>query len=149
MKTFAIVVTVGLVLGGGILGLMLAGVVPGLGSPAKSKSAKAKAAESPVVAISQPRQTEVDDAPARPKTRPVQPATQLTPQAKAEADRKLARLASVYEAMPAEQALPIVAKLPDPLVHDLFQRMDERQVGKLLALMPPERAALLTRELAK
>jgi hypothetical protein len=62
---------------------------------------------------------------------------------------KITRLSSIYEQMPAEDASRVMAKLPDPLVQRILSGMDERQVGKLLGLFPPDRAARLTRALAQ
>jgi hypothetical protein len=64
-------------------------------------------------------------------------------------ERKLARLSSIYEQMPAEEAGRILVKLPDPFVEKLLSRMDERQVGKLLLTFDADRAARLTRALAR
>jgi hypothetical protein len=62
--------------------------------------------------------------------------------------KELARLASVYEQMPPEAVTKIFAKLPDPQVIGLLRRMDEKQVGQILAIVPPDRAAHITLSLA-
>jgi len=64
-------------------------------------------------------------------------------------EARIARLSSVYEQMPAEEAGRIFAKLPDPLVEKLLRKMDERQVGKLLLVLDTNRAVRLTQSLAK
>lgn len=63
--------------------------------------------------------------------------------------KNIARLASVYEQMPPETVTRIFAKLPNDQVIALLHRMDEKQVGQILALLAPDRAARLTVELAQ
>lgn len=79
------------------------------------------------------------------KSAPTTPAAGKTETPEAPADPKeMARLASVYEQMPPEAVTKIFAKLPDPQVIALLHRMDEKQVGQILAIVPPDRAAHLT-----
>jgi len=127
-------------IGGGVGALYLTGRPPF----ARHRRAAAKPVPAPRAA-----------APAEPRS--------LAPQARRPAPRRrtaastqdpadtarITRLASIYEQMPAEQAAPVFAKLPDPLVKDLLQRMDERQVAKLLGAFGPDRAARLTVALAR
>lgn len=80
------------------------------------------------------------DAPARPRKSAALAADER---------EKVARLAAIYEQMPVEDAARILAKVADPLVEGILRRMDERQVSKLLAALPPDRAARLTRALAR
>ncbi len=62
--------------------------------------------------------------------------------------REIARLASIYEQMPAENVVKIFAKLPDPQTVALMRRMDEKKVGEILAAIAPERAAFFTQQLS-
>ncbi|HSV73880.1 MAG TPA: hypothetical protein VLH79_08990 [Chthonomonadales bacterium] len=78
-----------------------------------------------------------------------QPAAAPSPEDRAEQERRLLRLASVYDQMPVDEASKVFERLPDPLVEQLLLKMDERQVARLLAKLPPDRAALLTRSLAR
>jgi hypothetical protein len=66
-----------------------------------------------------------------------------------QAERNLARLTSIYEQMPPEDAGRILVKLPDSLLEKMLRRMDERQAGKILLTFDPHRAARLTQALAK
>ncbi len=63
--------------------------------------------------------------------------------------KELARMASVYEQMPADTASKIFAKLPDDQVIALLRKMDEKKVGEILAIATPERAARLTMNLSR
>jgi flagellar motility protein MotE (MotC chaperone) len=63
--------------------------------------------------------------------------------------RNVARMASVYEQMPAEAVTPIFTKLPDDQVIALLRKMDEKKVGQILAIQTPERAARLTLALSR
>ena len=63
--------------------------------------------------------------------------------------RSIARLATVYEQMPAETANKIFSKLPEPEVIALLRKMDEKKVGQILAIVPPDRAARMTLALSK
>lgn len=62
--------------------------------------------------------------------------------------REIARLASIYEQMPAENVVKIFAKMPDPQTIALMRRMDEKKVGEILAAIAPERAAFFTQQLS-
>lgn len=63
-----------------------------------------------------------------------------------EEERKLKTLASFYENMQAEQASPLFGNINDNLAIQILDRMDARQAGALLALLPPSRAARITAE---
>ncbi|HZP81742.1 MAG TPA: hypothetical protein VFB21_08915 [Chthonomonadaceae bacterium] len=63
--------------------------------------------------------------------------------------KNVARLAAVYEQMPPEAVTRIFAKLPANQVLAIVRRMDEKQVGQILMLLPPERAAQMTQALSQ
>ena len=63
--------------------------------------------------------------------------------------RSVARMATVYEQMPTEKAVPIFAILPDSQALALLRSMDEKKVAEILAAEPPARAARFTLALAK
>jgi len=62
--------------------------------------------------------------------------------------RSVARMATVYEQMPTEKAIPIFAILPDAQALALLRSMDEKKVAEILAAEPPVRAARFTLALA-
>jgi len=57
---------------------------------------------------------------------------------------KLKKLARFYEAMDAEQAAPLLKEVNDELAIKIFDRMDVKKAGAVLALIPANRAARLT-----
>lgn len=61
--------------------------------------------------------------------------------------RQIGWVAKVYENMEPEQAVQILNKMNDREVIALLRRMKQRQVAEILALMPPDRAARLSRAL--
>jgi len=63
--------------------------------------------------------------------------------------RSIARMASVYEQMPADAVTKIFAKLSDDQVIALLRKMDEKKVGQVLAVQTPERAARFTLVLSR
>jgi flagellar motility protein MotE (MotC chaperone) len=63
--------------------------------------------------------------------------------------KSIARLATVYEGMPPDTANKIFTKLPDPEVIAILGQMDEKKVGLILAIVPPDRAARMTLALSK
>jgi flagellar motility protein MotE (MotC chaperone) len=63
--------------------------------------------------------------------------------------KEMQRLAAIYEEMPVDAVNKIFAKLPDQQVIALLRRMDEKQVGSILAGVTPERAARLTLALSR
>lgn len=142
-KVIAGFVVLALLAGAGF-GLMRMGLPP-FGKRAKRAAAPAAAAPAAAAAPGEAPAPQLDPGPP-----PLQGPTpeQLEERARS-AERGMARLASVFEGMPAEDASRIVARLPDTLVEGLLRRIDERQAGRLLAAMPLERAARLTRCLAR
>jgi flagellar motility protein MotE (MotC chaperone) len=63
--------------------------------------------------------------------------------------KNLARMAAVYEQMSPETVTLIFGKMRDDQVVALLRRMDEKQVGQVLAAVAPERAARLTLALSR
>ncbi|MCS6948887.1 MAG: hypothetical protein RMM06_03360 [Armatimonadota bacterium] len=61
--------------------------------------------------------------------------------------RQIGWMAKVYEEMEPEQAVRILERLSDREVVALLRRMKQRQVAQILALLPPDRAARLSRAL--
>lgn len=59
-------------------------------------------------------------------------------------ENKLKKLARFYEAMDAEQAAPHLQKVNDELAIKIFDRMDTKKAGAILALYPNQRAAIIT-----
>lgn len=62
---------------------------------------------------------------------------------------KLKKLARFYEAMDAEQAAPLLKDVNDELAIKIFDRMDVKKAGAILALIPGPRAARLTQSFPK
>ena len=63
--------------------------------------------------------------------------------------RSIARMATVYEQMPTEKAVPIFAILPDAQALALLRSMDEKKVAEILAAESPVRAARFTLALSR
>lgn len=59
-----------------------------------------------------------------------------------------AKLDAIYAAMSADDLLTIFAKLPDPDVIRALTNLDEKKAGKVLAGLPPARAARLSQEMS-
>ncbi|TVQ78253.1 MAG: hypothetical protein EA369_07235 [Bradymonadales bacterium] len=59
-------------------------------------------------------------------------------------EAKLRKLARFYEAMEPEQASPLLQRVQDDLAIKIFDRMDARKAGGILALYPAPRAAKIT-----
>jgi flagellar motility protein MotE (MotC chaperone) len=57
-------------------------------------------------------------------------------------------IGKVYEAMPPEEAAPILDRLDDVTLRAVLGRMRERQVAAILAAMTPERAVAVTKAFA-
>ncbi|GIV15903.1 MAG: hypothetical protein KatS3mg022_1338 [Armatimonadota bacterium] len=87
--------------------------------------------------------------PARfPRSAPPPLVSVSTPSAAADiSSRQIGWVAKVYENMEPEEAVRIFAKMDDREVVPLLRRMKQRQVAQILALMPPDRAARLSRTL--
>jgi len=63
--------------------------------------------------------------------------------------KKIKRLTAVYEGMKADKAAPVIAEMDLMTVVLMFSRMDEKQVGKILSNLPPEKAVVISQELTK
>lgn len=57
---------------------------------------------------------------------------------------KLKKLAKFYEAMDPEQAAPLMKEISDELAIKIFDRMDVKKAGSILAQIPNARAARIT-----
>lgn len=83
-----------------------------------------------------------------PRTAPPPPIAAPAPSSSTDtASRQIGWMAKVYEEMEPEEAVRIFAKMDDREVVPLLRRMKQRQVAQILALMPPDRAARLSRTL--
>lgn len=58
------------------------------------------------------------------------------------------KLSAIYAAMSADDLVAIFSKLPDPDVISALMDLDEKKAGKVLAALPPTRAAHLTQEMS-
>ena len=58
------------------------------------------------------------------------------------------KLSAIYTAMSADDLVTIFSKLPDPDVVSALMSLDEKKAGKVLAALPPARAARLTQEMS-
>ncbi len=58
------------------------------------------------------------------------------------------KLNAIYAAMSADDLVTIFSHLPDPDVVTAFMSLDEKKAGKVLAALPPARAAHLTQEMS-
>ena len=63
--------------------------------------------------------------------------------------KKIKRLTAVYEGMKAEKAAPVIAQMELATVVKMFLRMDEKQVGKILSFLPPEKAVTISQALTR
>ena len=63
--------------------------------------------------------------------------------------KKIKRLTAVYEGMKAESAAPVISQMELSTVVKMFLRMDEKQVGKILSFLPPEKAVTISQALTK
>ena len=109
---------------------------------------------------------DLEDQPAQMPTVPSQPAGQapvqsltppLTPvdkdkQAKIkqqEEAKRISKLARLYENMKPDEAVAILSKLDDTTIIDVFNRMDEAQVAKIMAQFDADRAARISQAMLK
>ncbi len=59
-----------------------------------------------------------------------------------------AKLSAIYAAMSPDDLVTIFTKLPDPDIISALMGLDEKKAGKVLAALPPTRAARLTQQMA-
>lgn len=85
--------------------------------------------------------------PAPPALAPLSRANSAAAGNRDSASRQVSWVAKVYENMEPEQAVRILERMNDREVVDLLRRMKQRQVAQILALMPPDRAARLSKTL--
>ena len=55
----------------------------------------------------------------------------------------------IYESMKQEQAASVIDKLDEKLAIDIFARMKDKDVGKILGFIDPQKAARITEALSK
>ena len=77
-----------------------------------------------------------------------QAAASPTPGSAAPPADSQAKLNAIYAAMSADDLVTIFTKLPDPDVITALMSLDEKKAGKVLAALPPVRAAHLTQEMS-
>jgi len=58
------------------------------------------------------------------------------------------KLSAIYAAMSADDLVTIFSHLPDPDIVSALMDLDEKKAGKVLAALPPTRAAHLTQEMS-
>jgi len=63
--------------------------------------------------------------------------------------KKIKKLAAVYSSMKPEKAAPVITQMELDTVVQMFARMDDKQVGKILSFMPPEKAVSITQALTR
>jgi hypothetical protein len=162
---------------GGAYGLAKLGVIPVRKMAGKNKAAKAAlhligldTPKLPAVQVAAPHAPVTDPTEAQQKALAAdraafekqradweaqrQAATKVTPAHAAESQpatdpKSMAQLATVYEQLDAGTANKIFSKLPEPEVILILRKMDEKKVGAILAIVPPDRAARMTLALSK
>lgn len=72
-----------------------------------------------------------------------------TAQRKEEEQRRLVRVARLYDGMKPEEAAPILNELEDEAVLLLFSKMDQERVAKIMTLFDPKRSARLSNSMLK
>jgi flagellar motility protein MotE (MotC chaperone) len=60
-----------------------------------------------------------------------------------------AKLGAIYATMSADDLARIFGKLPDPDVIQSLTQLDEKKAGQVLAALPADRAARLTRQMSR
>lgn len=63
--------------------------------------------------------------------------------------KKIKKLAAVYSSMKPEKAAPVITKMELDTVVQMFTRMDDKKVGKILSFLPPEKAVSITQALTR
>ena len=63
--------------------------------------------------------------------------------------KKIKKLAAVYSSMKPEKAAPVITQMELETVVQMFARMDDKQVGKILSFMSPEKAVSITQALTR
>ncbi len=64
-------------------------------------------------------------------------------------NKKIKRLAAVYDSMKPAKAAPIISRMDISTVISMFAQMDARKVGKILAFLPPEKAVRISQRLVR
>lgn len=84
-----------------------------------------------------------------PKAATAEDTAKLIAAAKLAQEKRISKLASLYDAMNPDEAVPILNQLDDPTVLAIFSKMDEDQVSNIMAQLDPKRAAQLTQDMLK
>lgn len=63
--------------------------------------------------------------------------------------KKIKKLAAVYSSMKPEKAAPVITQMEMDTVVQMFARMDDKKVGKILSFLPPEKAVSITQALSR
>lgn len=113
-------------------------IAPLLRAAHLAKAPKTKPAK---VAASAPARPAAHSAPAPIAPLPVAAAPAAVPSA----PDTHAKLDAIYAAMAPDDLARIFARLPDPTVVQSLMPMDEKKAGKVLAALPDDRAARLSR----
>jgi flagellar motility protein MotE (MotC chaperone) len=123
-----------IVMGGAVLGLGYAGilVIPGITPSKKSQAPKVEAG-----VVAAPTQ--------RPVAAPTQePIPEEKPEVVPVKDGS-ARLAKLWSSLDAASLTKIIEKWPEGEAVPIIAKMDDEKLGQLLAALPPDRAAQISR----
>ena len=74
---------------------------------------------------------------------------ELVAQKKAIEEEKVYKLAKVFEATPPEQAGPLMSKLDVDIAAELLLKMQGRKAGRIWGYVEPDKAVLISQELAR
>ena len=64
-------------------------------------------------------------------------------------NKKIKRLAAVYDSMKPAKAAPIISRMDLSTVIRMFAQMDKRKVGKILSFLPPEKAVHISQRIVR
>jgi len=73
----------------------------------------------------------------------------LLQQQKKVKNKKVKRLADVYNSMKPNKTAPVIDKMKLSTVIEVFAQMDEKKVGKILSFLPPEKAVQISQRLVR
>ncbi|MGQ9487793.1 MAG: magnesium transporter MgtE N-terminal domain-containing protein [Armatimonadota bacterium] len=119
-----------------------------IGLMPRPQAVKADTKEESTASLPKPATTPPSTSrPASPALAPLSHASSAGAGNQDNASRQVGWVAKVYENMEPEQAVRILEQMNDREVIALLRRMKQRQVASILALMPPDRAARLSKAL--
>ncbi len=64
-------------------------------------------------------------------------------------NKKIKRLAAVYDSMKPAKAAPIISRMDISTTISMLAQMDTKKVGKILAFLPPEKAVRISQRLVR